>query len=503
MSGDTASTIATALKTAINADTNLQNINISATSSSAVVSIATATTTYTESTSGGATETITLGSNSLGNSTAVINGVKTTGDTLTITAHNAQLSGGSEAVTYTVLSGDDLVSIAAGVAAAINADTALQTHGVSASNSNAASLAFSQNFNGNGTLPGGASITDVSTTDAVPNTTTNLFSAQLNSGSGTSLTFDANGNMTTDQAGRTLSYDAENRLISIVYPGSGNHSDFTIDPMGRNVKILEYTASSLTSTKQLVWDFGNTPKEARDNSSAITAQYFALGETISSADHYFTPDRLGLADAMMMASIFPSLKLLEPDFHQEGFNPVSSFGSTREMTNSSGTIDAQLAFDPYGQVTQLQGSVLPDFQYAGYYLHSRSGLNLTLRRVYSPTLARWINRDPIEEDGGVNLYSYVDNDPVSAIDLLGQQAGSFPEGTAPFGNVPICSREGLGEGNGACVCAMGGTPYHPHSHSHSHHHPNPLPQPPLESHPAGPHQPHPPHAPLPWPVSLL
>jgi RHS repeat-associated protein len=49
-------------------------------------------------------------------------------------------------------------------------------------------------------------------------------------------------------------------------------------------------------------------------------------------------------------------------------------------------------------------------------------------RYYSPNIGRWINRDPIEEDGGVNLYGIVGNNPVNHIDPLGLQA------TAPNGN---------------------------------------------------------------------
>jgi len=38
--------------------------------------------------------------------------------------------------------------------------------------------------------------------------------------------------------------------------------------------------------------------------------------------------------------------------------------------------------------------------------------------------AKWLNRDPIEEDGGINLYSYVGNNPVNEIDPLGLSMGS-------------------------------------------------------------------------------
>ena len=44
---------------------------------------------------------------------------------------------------------------------------------------------------------------------------------------------------------------------------------------------------------------------------------------------------------------------------------------------------------------------------------------LALYRVYSPNLGRWTSRDPIEETGGLNLYAYVLNNPLSAVDPLG------------------------------------------------------------------------------------
>jgi hypothetical protein len=52
-------------------------------------------------------------------------------------------------------------------------------------------------------------------------------------------------------------------------------------------------------------------------------------------------------------------------------------------------------------------------------MHSRSGLNLTETRAYSANLARFISRDPIEEVGGVNLYGYIENDPINDSDPSG------------------------------------------------------------------------------------
>ena len=117
-----------------------------------------------------------------------------------------------------------------------------------------------------------------------------------------------------------------------------------------------------------------------------------------------------------------------------------------EMTNSSGTVESQLAYDPYGRVTQLQGSMSPDCEYAGYYLHAPSGLSLTATRAYHSGFGRFINRDSIEEAGGTNLFAYTDNDPIKTTDQSGLQAPVTLEPitadptlpfSGPFGSTPV------------------------------------------------------------------
>ncbi len=46
-------------------------------------------------------------------------------------------------------------------------------------------------------------------------------------------------------------------------------------------------------------------------------------------------------------------------------------------------------------------------------------------------MQRWPNRDPIEEEGGLNLYAYVANDPIVATDPFGRQLGSATVGLEP------------------------------------------------------------------------
>ncbi|MBX9720203.1 MAG: hypothetical protein K2X81_02315 [Candidatus Obscuribacterales bacterium] len=243
--GNTTTTIATALKNAINADTSLAAIGVTSTSSAAVVTIATAGTTYTTSTSGGATVTLTQGTNANGNSTVAVGGKVTSGNTATITTFNATLPSGQQAVTYNIGASDTLVSIAAGLASAMNGNANLQTLGVTPKNSDAADLVFSESFTGNGVLPSNASLANVSATDAVPTTKTNTNGLTVTSSASSTLTWDANGNMTSDST-NTYKWDAENRLIEIDYPGTNNFTQFSFDGFGRNTKIQETTSGSIT-----------------------------------------------------------------------------------------------------------------------------------------------------------------------------------------------------------------------------------------------------------------
>jgi RHS repeat-associated protein len=164
-----------------------------------------------------------------------------------------------------------------------------------------------------------------------------------------------------------------------------NYSQLMYDGLDHNVQIVETRAGTVTSTKQFVW-CRYERCEARNASGSITAQYYNYGQTISGSSYSYTKDYIG---------------------------------SILEVTDSSGNVQAAYKYDPYGRVTQLQGSQSSDFQYAGYYLHQSSGLGLALFRVFSAFLGRWLSRDPNGEDVDVNLYSYVGSNPISFYDPSG------------------------------------------------------------------------------------
>jgi len=55
----------------------------------------------------------------------------------------------------------------------------------------------------------------------------------------------------------------------------------------------------------------------------------------------------------------------------------------------------------------------------GHYQHEASSLILAHARVYDSETGRWLSRDPIGEQAGLNVYSYVRNDPVRHLDPFG------------------------------------------------------------------------------------
>jgi RHS repeat-associated protein len=65
--------------------------------------------------------------------------------------------------------------------------------------------------------------------------------------------------------------------------------------------------------------------------------------------------------------------------------------------------------------------------FQGQFIDTESGFYNYGYRYYSPDLGRWINRDPIAEQGGDNLYAYAENDAVNQLDHLGLSLTADPK----------------------------------------------------------------------------
>src|SRR6185369_8445214 len=194
-------------------------------------------------------------------------------------------------------------------------------------------------------------------------------------------------------------YDGTTLLATV--PANGFRQDLKNAGIGNGSHGFSYTSPSLYSGSQhsfTVRIAGSSVVLAGSQKSVgcpiepILTQFFPGGMRSVSSSYYFSFDHLG---------------------------------SVREVTDSSGNVVGRYDYDPYGRLTVNQGTP-PRFGFGGYFYHSASGLSLTKYRAYDPDLGRWESRDPIDLAGGLNLYSYVDDDPTDGVDPLGLKKKPCP-----------------------------------------------------------------------------
>ena len=230
---------------------------------------------------------------------------------------------------------------------------------------------------------------------------TNRYQVVVSGGITQTLRYDANGNMVSrTDGGSSTSYewDAVNRLTAV---NQGTHrSEFAYDGLSRRVRIIEKENATVSSDKRFVWDSATIAEERGGTGAVVAKRFFQQGVQVSGINYFYTRDHLG---------------------------------SVRELTDGTGSVRARYDYDPYGRKTKLSGDLDADFGFTGHYYHAASGLWLTLYRAYDADLGRWGSRDPIEEDGGINLYAYCNGEPVNwfdpdgLLDLPNNPSGLPPE----------------------------------------------------------------------------
>ena len=93
---------------------------------------------------------------------------------------------------------------------------------------------------------------------------------------------------------------------------------------------------------------------------------------------------------------------------------------TGELDATTGLTTYTATFEVFGNVLTSEQESLTPFGFSTKYTDRETGLLYYGFRYYDPERGRWLNRDPIAERGGLNLYGFVGNDGVNDVDKLGK-----------------------------------------------------------------------------------
>jgi RHS repeat-associated protein len=220
------------------------------------------------------------------------------------------------------------------------------------------------------------------------------------------LTQDANYTYTYDQEGNLVqkvnianpadiagySYDAQNRLVGVQTPTAS--VSYAYDAMGRRIAR---TVNGVAA--RYILDGHNVRLEL-DGSNVLNA-----ANTHAGLDKLLVRDQAGA----------------------QLFYQSDALGSITALTDTSGAVVERYRYSAFGVVEVLNPDFTPKvsnmpsqpFTFASREWEPESQLYFCRNRFYGPFLGRFMSRDPIGEEGGTNLYGYVDNDPVNLVDPLG------------------------------------------------------------------------------------
>jgi RHS repeat-associated protein len=199
---------------------------------------------------------------------------------------------------------------------------------------------------------------------------------------------DADGNLTSDGTW-TYAWDGENRLVAAT---SGSTSlSFAYDAQSR--RIAKVTSSG---TIRFIYDDWNLVAEIDSTNSPIRKHLWGL-------DLSGSPQGAGGVGGLIATS------LSSGGSHFMAFDGNGNVSAAIHATD--GTHSARFEYDPFGGTLSATGgsaSLLP-FRFSTKYQDVETGLYYYGFRYYHPGAGRWISRDPIEEEGGIHIYSFLEN----------------------------------------------------------------------------------------------
>jgi len=217
--------------------------------------------------------------------------------------------------------------------------------------------------------------------------------------------YDDDGNLiqgyTKDGYQFTAGYDAENRLTTLNYNNDtqDHRVEYTYGADSFVRVIQKYVDEVLTEETRLVRDGYLIVQERDGNNTPLRSYVWSSGAL----------GGIGALTAMVQNS-------------QVYYYLFDGRGNVASVVDENADAVAGYVYDAFGELRSVTGSLEQPFRFSTKYYDGGTGLVDFGYRFYVSGIGRWLNRDPIGVEGGINLYGYVGNNPVNFVDPYGDKS---------------------------------------------------------------------------------